>query len=168
MNKVSFLTLLAALSASVVSMAQAASAVVGTVTSIASAPVCRELGCRLLGSRIDRSGPGNPTNVSTYVLPQGQRLEEVRLHLPGKPGHGQTVRLRYDRGTSAYGAVNAAKLASTGAGRTVTAAQVRGCWNAGVTSAGSPRVISQRGFNGPLVTCEVSGGRQTVTVSIAL
>ncbi|GHF92920.1 hypothetical protein GCM10017783_00970 [Deinococcus piscis] len=168
MDKVSFLTLLAALSSAACASAQAAPAVVGATVSVATAPVCRELGCRLLGNRIDRSGPSNPTNVSTYVLPQGQRLEEVRLHLPGKPGHGQTVRLLYDRGTSAYGAVNAAKLASGGAGRTVTAAQVRGCWNAGVTSAGSPHVISQRGFNDPLVTCEVSGGRQTVTVSIAL
>lgn len=168
MSKVSSLTLLAALSASVLPTAQAAPAVVGTVTSIASAPVCRELGCRLLGSRIDRSGPGNPLNVSTYTLAQGQRLEETRLHLPGQAGHGQTVRLRYDRGNSAYGAVNAAKLASVAAGRAVTAAQVRACWNRGVTPASSPRIISQRGFNDPLVTCEVRPGQQTVTVSLSL
>ncbi|WP_261664490.1 hypothetical protein [Deinococcus sp. Marseille-Q6407] len=138
MNKVSFLTFLTALGGAAFAGAQAAPAVVGTTTSLAAAPVCRELGCRLLGSRIDSSGPGNPLNVSTYVLPQGQRLEETRLHLPGRPGHGQTVRLRYDRGNSGYGAVNAAKLASAGAGRAITAAQVRGCWNGGPTSATSP------------------------------
>lgn len=167
MNKRSLLTALAALG-TVQASAQAAPAVVGSTTSLAAAPVCRELGCRLLGSRIDHSGPGNPLNVSTYVLPQGQRLEETRLHLPGQPGHGLTVRLRYDRGSSAYGAVNAAKLASAGAGRAITAAQVRGCWNRGATPADSPRIISQRGFDDPLVACEVRGGRQTVTVSIPL
>lgn len=165
--------LLLALSAAALSAAALGASASGPLVGSAQATEqwgpCRALGCRLLGTHLQPNADFNDWRTEVHALRGGHRAQVTRLHLPGRPGDGLVVRVRFlpQGGSAGQDARWGAALASAAAGYPVGAAQLANCWEAQGTSA-APRLVVRRGFDDPAVWCVREGGVRGVLLTLAL